>query len=31
MTDAEKDEYAKVLWEKLTKDLRSGKNDDSKS
>ena len=30
MTDAEIDEYAKVLWGKLTKDRRSGKNDDSK-
>jgi len=31
MTDAEKDEYAKVLWGKITKDLRRGKNDNSKS
>ena len=31
MTDAEKDEYAKFLWEKITKDLRRGKNDNSKS
>lgn len=31
MTDAEIDEYAKVLWGKLTKDGRSGKDDNSKS
>jgi len=31
MTDAEKDEYAKFLWEKITKDLRRGKDDNSKS
>ena len=31
MTDAEIEEYAKVLWGKLTKDGRSGKDDNSKS
>ena len=31
MTDVEIDEYAKVLWGKLIKDRRSGKNDNSKS
>jgi len=31
MTDAEIEEYAKVLWGKLTKDERSSKDDNSKS
>jgi len=31
MTDAEIDEYAKVLWGKLTKDERDNKDDNSKS
>lgn len=31
MSDAEIDEYAKVLWGKLTKGGRSGKGEDSKS
>jgi len=31
MTDAEIDEYAKVLWGKLTKDERGNRGDNSKS
>ena len=31
MSDAEIDEYAKVLWGKLTKNGRSGKDDNPKS